>query len=195
MAIDQSKIVDAVVEMNLHGNEEGIIDAFGVYLTNHYVDYYNRISFRFEKELSEKNPGLLDMARFLLIEAGHVCGFNTFGGIRKSDEWKGLIAPMCESKEDEIRGLVAVLNALGWGVWEVVEVSPEKLVIRSRNTYESTGFLKEFGTSDKQECSLATGVAASFMNIVFQDNVYEEDRKSTRLNSSHTDISRMPSSA
>ena len=174
MAIDQSKIVDAVCEMNPHGNEEGIIDVFGVYLTNHYADYYNRISYRFEKELSANDKNLLDIAKFLLIEAGHVCGFNTFGGIRKSDAWKALIQPMCENKEDEIRGLVAVLNALGWGIWEVKEVSKDKLVIKSDNTYESVGFIREFGKAEDTKCYLATGVAASFMNIVYQDNVYED---------------------
>jgi len=173
MAIDESKIIDAVVGMNPHGNEEGVIDAFGVYLTNHYADYYNRISYRFENALGIYNKDLVNMAQPLLIEAGHVCGFNTFGGIRKSDAWKGLIAPMCKKKEDEVLGLVAVLNALGWGVWKVDTVTPNKLVIRSKNTYESEGFLKEFGKSKHSECYLATGVASSFMNIVFQDNVYE----------------------
>ena len=34
-----------------------------------------------------------------------------------------------------------------------------------------------------------------FENILLKNKVLLEDRKSTRLNSSHTDISRMPSSA
>ena len=32
-------------------------------------------------------------------------------------------------------------------------------------------------------------------DFVMGEEIYREDRKSTRLNSSHTDISRMPSSA
>lgn len=174
MVVNESKIIDTVVGMNPHGNEEGIIDAFGVYLTNHYADYYNRISYNFEKALRDYNKNFVDLAKPLLIEAGHVCGFNTFGGIRRSDAWKGLIAPMCKTKEDEIYGLVSTLNALGWGVWKIISASKDKLVIRSKNTYESIGFLKEFGKSKHSKCYLATGVAASFMNLVFQKNVYED---------------------
>lgn len=170
MPIDESKIVDAVVQMNPHGNEEGIIDSFGVYLTNHYADYYNKISYRFESAVEEFDTSSLDFLRSLLVMSGHVCGYNTFGGIKKSDAWKGLIAPMCTSKEDEIRGLTAVLNALGWGVWEVKSVSKDKLVIRSKNTYESEGYLKTYGANRKVAgCFLAQGVAISFMNIVYSN--------------------------
>jgi len=185
MVVNESKIIDAVVGMNPQGNEEGIIDAFGVYLTNHYADYYNRISYKFEKEIGKYNKNFVNMAQPLLIEAGHVCGFNTFGGIRKSDAWKGLIAPMCKTKEDEVRGLTVTLNALGWGVWKIKSVNKNKLVVRCKNTYESIGFLKEFGKSKHSECYLATGVAASFMNIVFQGNVYE-DIKSNAFNAKET---------
>ena len=177
MAIDESRIVDAVCEMNPHGNEEGIIDAFGVYLTNHYAEYYNKISYRFEREVAELDPFLLEFSRTLLINSGHVCGFNTFSGIKKSDAWKALIAPMCENKEDEIRGLTAVLNALGWGVWEVVSVTPDKFVVKSKNTYESEGFLKEFKKRSEPGCFLALGVAISFMNIVYGPETINDDIK------------------
>jgi hypothetical protein len=173
---DEKRIIDAVNSMNPHGNEEGIIDAFGVYLTNHYADYYNRISYKFELAVKEYDKAFLDLVTPLLIMSGHVCGYNTFGGIRRSDAWKSLIAPMCSSKEDEIRGLVAVLNALGWGVWKVISIAPTKLVIRSNNTYESTGYLKEFGKRKNSGCFLALGVAISFMNIIYSSrDVMTED--------------------
>lgn len=165
--IDESKIVDAVVSMNPHGDEQGIIDSFGVYLTNHYADYYNKISYRFETAVKEYDKDLLLDLRSLLIMSGHVCGYNTFGGIRKSDAWKGLIAPMCKNKEDEIKGLTAVLNALGWGVWKVHSVTSTKLVIRSSNTYESEGYLKVYPKRDDVGCFLALGVAIAFMNIIY----------------------------
>lgn len=175
MAIDEKRIIDAVLSMNPQGNEEGIIDAFGVYLTNHYADYYNRISYIFERELERSGGQILkDVTKPMLIEAGHVCGFNTFGGIYKSDFFRSAIGPMCDSKEDCVKALVAVINALGWGTWEVESVTHDQLVVRIKNTYESTGFLKEFGKSSSSECFLATGVAAALMNIVFQDNVYED---------------------
>ena len=42
---------------------------------------------------------------------------------------------------------------------------------------------------------LVTGILLMFYYAPTADHAYERDRKSTRLNSSHTDISRMPSSA
>src|SRR5512142_54335 len=110
MAVDEKKIVEAVVAMNPRGNEEGIIDAFGVYLTNHYADYYNRISYRFEAEVARYDDSYLQFVTPLLIMSGHVCGYNTFGGIYRSDAWTGLIKPMCATKEDEIRALAACVN-------------------------------------------------------------------------------------
>ncbi len=167
MAIDEQKIVDVVVRMNQQGDEEGIIDAFDVYLTNHYADYYNRISFRFEEEVRRNDAENLEIARALLIMSGHVCAFHTFDGISRSDAWKALIAPMCETPEDRVRGIIAVVNAFGWGVWKAIEISPERLVLRIANSYESTGFLREFGRSDHSECYLATGATAGLMNLFF----------------------------
>ncbi len=187
MTIDESKIVDAVASMNPQGNEEGIIDAFGVYLTNHYADYYNRISYKFENEVIKGDPENMTFLIPLLIMSGHVCGYNTFGGIRRSDAWKGLIAPMCQNKEDEIRGLTAVLNALGWGVWQVDSINPDKLVIRSKNTYESEGYLKEFGKRKTPGCYLALGVAISFMNIVYSDKkIIKENLNDNDFNGEET---------
>jgi hypothetical protein len=49
--VNREGITQAVVGMPLAGNAQGMIPAFGVYLTRMYADYYNRISFAFEREL------------------------------------------------------------------------------------------------------------------------------------------------
>ncbi|NQZ20173.1 MAG: hypothetical protein HRT44_13090, partial [Bdellovibrionales bacterium] len=88
--VDYDGILNAVAGLPLMGNEEGLIPAFGVVLTRH-ANYYNRISFEFikamEKQFGEQGR---DAAEPLLIEAGHQCAFNTFGGIMTSAEWDGL---------------------------------------------------------------------------------------------------------
>ena len=55
-------------------------------------------------------------------------------------------------------------------------------------------YLSRGGTS--MACNVGTGQASSVLDVIrMAEEVSGRDRKSTRLNSSHTDISRMPSSA
>lgn len=169
--IDENLIVSTLAQMPLQGDEEGLIPAFGVYLTRMYADYYNKISFRFEEEI-KKAMGTYDIATEMLIEAGHICAFNTFGGIMKSAEWKALILPMIESKEDWVHGIVAVVNAFGWGIWRVEELIPnEKLILRSYGDYESLGYLRWFGKSDHPINYLMTGGCAGLMNLIYHGDI------------------------
>ena len=47
----------------------------------------------------------LPLAAQLLREAGHVCAYNTFGGVMQSTEWNAMIKPMIQKKEDWIHGI------------------------------------------------------------------------------------------
>ncbi len=174
--VDSLAIREAVTGMKLEGDEKtGIIDAFGVLLTRMYSNYYCLISYRFLR-LFEEKMGLhgTETARELLTEAGHVCAFNTFGGIMQSAEWNGLIRPMLKTKEDWVHGITAVVNAFGWGIWEVVELIPnEKLVMKITSGYESNSFLKTFGKSAYPVSFLATGAVAGIMNLVYNSNIAE----------------------
>lgn len=195
--IDEAAIIAGVSQAPLFGNQQGLIPAFGVELTRHYADYYNLISFRFERQLAEvlkKRPVLTDLliydypalffykqyinlegmalSRTLLTEAGHICGFNTMGGIMSSDAWDGLVMPMVQEREDWLHGIIAVINALGWGVWRVAELVPgEKLVVRAWRPYESLGYLRWFGYADHPVDYLVTGVAASLMNLMYEGDM------------------------
>ncbi|MDD5393572.1 MAG: hypothetical protein PHE17_11190 [Thiothrix sp.] len=195
--IDEAAIIAGVSQAPLFGNQQGLIPAFGVELTRHYADYYNLVSFRFERQLAEvlkKRPALADLliydypalffykqyinlegmalSRTLLTEAGHICGFNTMGGIMSSDAWDGLVMPMVQEREDWLHGIIAVINALGWGVWRVAELVPgEKLVVRVWRPYESLGYLRWFGYADHPVDYLVTGVAASLMNLMYEGDM------------------------
>lgn len=172
--VDEDLIIGAVSGMPLIGDEEGLIPAFGVYLTKMYADYYNKISFRFEREM-KMETGTYDLARELLIESGVVCAFNTFGGIMLSAEWKALIKPMLKDREDWIHGIISVINCLGWGVWRVEEIVPyEKLVIRVYEDYESLGYLKWFGKADRPINYLVTGGCLGLMNLLYNGDITQE---------------------
>lgn len=199
--INEEEIIHAVSSMPLFGNENGLIPAFGVHLTRHYADYYNLVSFRFEKALEEalnthkylcemlwyEYPSLFfykekfvhlqgkELAKTLLIEAGHICGFNTMGGIMRSDPWYQLVVPQLRKKEDWIAGIVACINALGWGIWRIAELKPnERLVMRAWYPYESLGHLRIFGKADHPVDYLMAGVCASLMNLLYTADITEK---------------------
>lgn len=166
--IDSRAIIEALRRMPIEGNEEGLIPAFGVYLTRHYANYYNRISYEFERRLGLTHPSLLEPARLALIEAGHRCAFHTFGGIAESVEWEGLILPMCRDKADWFHGIVACVNAFGWGCWRTAELVPgERAVLDVYGSYEASGRLAMYGQAEQGACYLHIGGLAGLMNLLW----------------------------
>ncbi|MFN3198215.1 MAG: hypothetical protein ACE366_07325 [Bradymonadia bacterium] len=163
-SVDEGKTLEALSGLDFSGNEEGFIPRFGVVLTRHFANFYNRISFEFVHRMSEM--GLLEAAEDLLVNAGYHCAFNTFGGIMTSAEWDAVIKPQCQTKADWVHGMVATVNALGWGTWRVAEISDDKLVVRIYDDYESRGYVGLYGTADRPICYLARAGVVGTMNLV-----------------------------
>ncbi len=155
--VDEGAIIQAVSGLPLFGKsgvqDTGLIDAFGVVLTNHFADYYNYISY--ESYYGMLRAGLpLDQTKDVFIQGGHVCAFNTFGGIMSSPEWDAVVRPMCRNDQDWIHGMIAIVNALGWGVWRVEKIVPgRELVIRVYNSYEGVGYKRMYGETKELETS------------------------------------------
>ncbi len=170
MAIDEKAVIEAVAGLGIAGDDEGMIPAFGLYLTRHMADYYNRISYAAARKIA--GTGLEADARALLVEAGHVCAFNTFGGIMKSAEWEAVVKPMIEDREDWIRGMTAIVNAFGWGRWSIQELVPgEKLRIKIEDSYEAVGWNRDYPSSDVPRCYLAAGGVAGLMNLLYVGDI------------------------
>ena len=165
MAIDVSKIIHAVMEGSRIRESKGIIPLFGVYLSLLSVQYYNRLSFDFEKKMAHREGAV---AEDLLIEAAQECGYATFQGIRNSWEWEQVVAPMIENKKDQILGFAAVAVAFGWGDLEVKEIIPnKKLRIRVSDSYEARGYIKQYGSAKTGKCYMLRGVTAAFMDLIY----------------------------
>jgi hypothetical protein len=170
--VDREGIVKALTGMDILGNEEGLIPAFGVYLTRMYADYYNRISFAFEEAMvGMAGEQGIEVSKNLFIEAGHVCAFNTFGGIMTSPEWDGLILPSLKTKEDWVYAMTSAVNSLGWGHWQVKSCSEQAAEFIIFNDYESVGFKSMYGKAEHNISYLATGAAAGIMNLVYFGDV------------------------
>ncbi len=168
MAIDGSKIIHAVMEGSRIREAKGIIPLFGVYLSIFSVQYYNKLSFDFERKMG---PLRAAEAESLLIAAAQECGYATFQGIRNSWEWDEIVKPMIENNEDQIEGFISVAVAFGWGDLEVKELLPDKkLVIRVGDSYEARGFLKDHGRANGSKCYMLRGVAGAFMDLLYGED-------------------------
>ncbi len=175
-AVDEAAIIGAVAGLPLFGKagmeDTGLIDAFGVVLTNHFADYYNRISY--ESYFGMIKAGMpLAQTRDVFVQGGHICAFNTFGGIMSSPEWYALIQPNCKDDIDWIHGMVAVINALGWGAWRVEKCIPGKeLVIRVYNSYEGIGFRRMYPVSKEVELSfLVMGAVQGLAHLLWKIDI------------------------
>jgi predicted hydrocarbon binding protein len=174
-AVDREASTRAVAGKPLPVDAEGLIAVFGLYLTRLYADYYNRISFAFEREMTEAagRQGV-ETAANLFIEAGHVCAFFTMGGIMTSPQWDALVLPMLKTREDWVHGIVAWWNGGGYGVCKVLDVSPTQLTVRLYNDYESVGYRRMYGTADHGVCYLNTGGFAGIMNLIYLGDIHKK---------------------
>jgi predicted hydrocarbon binding protein len=176
--IDEDAIIEAVSGLPLYGksgtDDTGLIDAFGVVLTNHFADYYNYISYQTYFKMVESGMPLTH-TRDVFIQGGHICAFNTFGGIMSSPEWYQLVAPHCQSDADWIHGMVAVINALGWGTWRVEQIDPgNQLVIRIYNSYEGVGYRRIYPQSEEVQLSfLNMGAAQGLAHLLWKIDIKE----------------------
>ncbi len=132
------------------GDERGLVQAFGVFVTMHLAGYYNRISFDALAATEKRAPDSVGVLEELLRESGHVCVFNTFGGILASPEWEGMVGKHSGDPRPIVAGSLAIARALGFGHWTLQEFVPNKtLVVRAPATYESVYYLSRHGVAKR----------------------------------------------
>lgn len=142
------------------GDERGVVQAFGVFVTMHLAGYYNRVSYDAVAEIARKAPQSIGVMEDLLRESGHVCVFNTFGGILLSPEWEGLVGPLSEDPLLIVAWCMAIARALGFGRWAIAEFEPEqRLVLRTPASYESVYYRTRYGLADSPNEYMLQGAA------------------------------------
>lgn len=142
------------------GDSRGVVQAFGVFVTMHLAGYYNRISYDAVAELAKKAPQSIGVMEDLLRESGHVCVFNTFGGILLSPEWEGLVGPLRDDPQSIVAWCMAIARALGFGRWAIAEFEPEeRLVLRTPASYESVYYRTRHGLADSPNEYMLQGAA------------------------------------
>lgn len=185
-AVDEDQIIKAVSGLPLYGKtgleDNGLIDAFGVVLTNHFADYYNYISY--ESYYGMLKAGMpLEQTRDVFVQGGHICAFNTFGGIMSSPEWDAVVKPMCNNDEDWIHGMVAIINALGWGTWRVEKILPGRgLVMRVYNSYEGVGYRRMYPRASETELSfLVMGAVQGLAHLFWKIDIKQRPMLSQKF--------------
>lgn len=148
------------------GDERGLVEAFGVFVTLHLASYYNRVSYDAWNHVRERAPSSLPVFEALLRESGHVCVFNTFGGILLSPEWEGMVGPLTGDATEIVTGCAAIGRALGFGHWALQELDPGKrLVLRTPSTYESTYWQVREARATQGMCFFLQGAALAIMQL------------------------------
>ncbi|MBC9783689.1 hypothetical protein H1S01_04080 [Heliobacterium chlorum] len=166
MPIDRKQIIDHLCRLEVEGNENGMISAFGVFLTQLPADFWNNFAERLTRSV---RMDLRRAAEELLINAAHECGYHTGQGILSSEEWRSVVQPFVfKPPEDTLHGLLAVITSWGWAKAEIVELIPKtKMVVRSYDYYEAD--IVEQGRSSKMSAYMLCGICAAFMDLVYGD--------------------------
>jgi len=174
--VDEEQIIARLKNLPLYGKEEtGLIEVFGAVLTNHFADYYNRISY--ETYFALRDAGIPEHdSKEMFIQAGHICAFNTFGRLMSSPEWYEAVAPLCDSKEDWLHGMIAAFNILGWGVYRVEKIDVEKeFIVRVYNSYEGVGYRRMYpATDDKNISFLAMGATLGLVHLLWKVDIRDK---------------------
>ncbi len=148
----------------VRGDERGLIEAFGIFATAHLVGYYDGTAYEAVHRIERDRPDALPIAVMLLREAGHVCVFNTFGGVLMSPEWEAVDGPLRGDPEQVVVGCTAIARALGFGRWTIAEFeSGRRLVLRTAANYESPYYLARYGTSERHRAYFFEGAALAMM--------------------------------
>lgn len=172
----EDAVTQAFMGAHVHmvGNEEGFIPAFGVYLTRNQSDYVNRLQFEFMRAMKAVAGEYgAKLASELLLEAGHACGFFTYGGVMTSQEWCSIVKPYLRTREDWIKGLAALVNTMGWGYHTVVEISRERAVFRNYNDFEDLSHLRMYGQASQPVPWANSGGFTALMQLIYNTDLVD----------------------
>ncbi len=164
MAIDRAKIIDTMSKIEIAGDEDGLIPAFGVLVNQLPADFWNNFA---EMLVNSVDASLIPAAQHLLMNAANECGYHTGYGIITSEEFGSVVGPMIEKQpEDVLHGAYGVFTAWGWANSEVVELVPgEKMVVRAYDYYEAD--VVDTGAHSLKSAYMLQGVCAAFMDLAY----------------------------
>ncbi|MCP4150759.1 MAG: hypothetical protein GY757_23640 [bacterium] len=158
MTVMRDKVVKNLAGVEVQGNNEGLIPAFGVFVNQLPASFWNTFA---ERILKAAPPEQHQQVEDALVNCAYECGYHTGYGIINSEEFKAVVMPMVtEGAKDVLRGAYAVFTAWGWAKSGIVQVKEgERMVIRATDYYEADG-----PKGDKR-AFMIRGVSAAFFEL------------------------------
>lgn len=169
--IEEAKIAQITEGLNdflqgVAGDERGLVQGFGIFITRHLSGYYNQTAYESIHHIEKTAPHAVETVEQLFGESGHVCVFNTIGNLLLSPEWEGLVGPLGGEVEEVVMSSTAISRGLGFGHWTIEELQPDsRLVLRSTSNYEFPFYLQSYGQSEKPRCYFFANAARAFMQL------------------------------
>jgi hypothetical protein len=156
----RDQVVNALAELEVKGNEEGLIPAFGVLVNQLPTAFWNIFAERMTEAVDDKRRPEVEEA---LVNCAYECGYHTGHGIISSEEFKSVVMPMVtEGEKDVLRGAYAVFTAWGWAKSGIVQIKPgERMVVRAQDYYE-----QDSGGSGRR-AYMIRGVSAAFFELAY----------------------------
>jgi hypothetical protein len=160
MTVQREVVVKQLVEMQVQGDEEGLIPGFNVLVNMLPVAFWNTFTKRMMDAVPEDRRKSLEDN---FVNCALECGYNTGYGIITSEEFKSVVTPMItEGAKDVLRGAYAVFTAWGWAKSGIVQIKEgERMVIRAQDYYEADiapGYLCGY---------MIRGVSSAFFDLAY----------------------------
>lgn len=160
MTVLRDDVVKQLANIEVRGNENGLIPAYNVFVNQLPVEFWNQFALRMLKACPPERRLEVETA---LIRAAYECGYHTGYGIINSEEFKAVVMPMVtEGAKDVLRGAYAVFTAWGWAKSGIAHIEEgQRMIIRATDYYESDG-----PKGDKR-AFMIRGVSAAFFELAY----------------------------
>jgi len=162
MVVMRDQVVGALAELEVKGDEDGLIPAFGVLVNQLPTAFWNTFAERMTAAAKDDRKDEVEAA---LVNCAYECGYHTGYGIINSEEFKSVVIPMVtDAEKDVLRGAYAVFTAWGWAKSGIVQIRPaERMVVRATDYYE-----QDSGGSGLR-AYMIRGVSAAFFELAYAD--------------------------
>jgi hypothetical protein len=162
MTVMRDQVVKALATIEVKGDEDGLIPAYGVLVNQLPVMFWNTFAERVRAAVApEARPAVEDA----LVNCAYECGYHTGYGIINSPEFEAVVQPMVtEGARDILRGAYAVFTAWGWAKSGIVQLKDgESMRVRAVDYYEQDS------GGEGVRAFMIRGVSSAFMELAFSD--------------------------
>ena len=161
---------EEAVEIPASG-EDGLIHVHGQMMAAQYVNYLTSVCGGLEAVLAERLGGVgVTLAGDLLREQARRSSVAFLDTAMTSGVWTEHVRPDLGERADWIRAAVDMVDSLGWGRWEAIEVAEHEGLFVVHDDIESVASLARRGVVDHDVSYLSAGMAAALMDVVYSAN-------------------------